>query len=261
MGPEERLEALRDDARWQPVRLYPEHGRMPVPARAQPWRVLVGAAVVIAAVAVVFGGISAFRGFGNAAGPLKIDAGAPVVTSAPPATASIPSSGLLAKAKLPSGAIAGTQASPGLPFDNDGSVCGTVSTDARFWTVADLSVDDALSWLTQNPPSGMPVRAGIWQVGSDTVTNGGYVLDAAGENAGQALLFTVATIQNFGVAIRVDALDLRQGTRCLVNNLNERDPGPQPTAAAAAELQAKLKAASEAAAAAEQAQQQGAASH
>jgi hypothetical protein len=221
MGPEERLEALRDDARWQPVRLYPEHGRMPAPVRAQPWRVVIGAAVVIAAVAVVFGGISAFRGFGNEAAPAPLHAGGPVVTRSPTATPGIPSAELLAKAKLPAGAVAGTVDTPPLPIAGDGSVCGMVSTDARFWTIKGMDVAGALAWLTDNQPSGMETGAGIWQMGSDDVVKSGYVLDAVSSSATQGLLFTVAAIQDYGVAMRVDALDLPQGDECVADALRQ----------------------------------------
>ncbi|AYG02743.1 hypothetical protein [Gryllotalpicola protaetiae] len=249
MGPEERLEALRDDARWRPIALYPEHGRMPAPVRAQPWRVVVGTAIVLAVVAAVFGGVSVFRSLGNQTVPMPI-AGAPTVTRSP---VRLPVAQLLGEAKLPPGASPGANSGANnalpLPFANDGSVCGAVSEDASFWTVAGLSAASAMSWLGQHPQSALGSNAIITQMNADDVVERGYQLGATDPPTGQGLLVSVVSIPDFGVAIRVDALDLPQGSECVSDRLSglAAESSPAATDAASEAEQAALQAAREAA--------------
>ena len=217
MGPEERLEALRDDAHWRPIALYPEHGRMPAPVRAQPWRVVVGTAIVLAVVAAVFGGVSVLRSLGNQTVPLPL-AGAPTVTRAP---VRLPVAQLLGEVKLPPGANPGADDSVPLPFPNDGSVCGAISDDASFWTVAGLSAASAMSWFGQHPQSALGSNTIITQMNADDVVERGYQLGATEPPTGQGLLISVVSIPEFGVAIRVDALDLPQGADCVTTQLQD----------------------------------------
>lgn len=60
MDPVARLEALRHDAEWRPIRLYPEPGRVPTRTKLETRRWLVRASVATAVVAVLAGGLTWF---------------------------------------------------------------------------------------------------------------------------------------------------------------------------------------------------------
>jgi hypothetical protein len=253
MSPEERLEALRDDARWQPVRLYPEHGRMPAPVRPRPWWVLVGAGVVLVVVALVFTGVVWGRSLGNQTAPMI--AGTPMVTRNPePAPAATSSAEeLLAKAVLPPQAVAGRADSVGTTLPNSGELCGMLSIGASFWTVPGMSVDDAISWLDANRPNGMVAGTFLRNdLGAAATMQSGAVFDVAGDSSRQGLLFSVVSPPGFGTTIRVDAVSLPQTAACVIAHLQEVTTGPEPSDSAASQAERDAEAAAARAAAAAQ---------
>jgi hypothetical protein len=222
MNPEERLEALRDDARWNPIRLYPEHGRMPAPVRPRPWRVLAGAGAVLVAVAGVFAGVSLARSLGDRAAPMPYAATPTLVTPARPSpAATLSGAELLATAELPPPATPGRTDSVGSAIGNSGEICGMTSIGASFWTVPGMSVADAITWLGQNRPKGMLNGTNVQQDAAAATALSGFSLAVADSASRQGLLYSVVSPRGMSTTIRIDAVTLPEGAGCVLAQLQE----------------------------------------
>jgi len=202
MNPEERLEALRDDARWNPISLYPEHGRMPAPAQPRPWRTVAGAAIVLVVVAAVFAGISLTRGLGDRAVPAPF-AGTPTISSAPPVysrdTAMTHARAWLAGAVLPPGAIesdAPPAGAPGAATDPPSWCFSEASGVFTYWTVPGMSAAEVRDFLLQHPSAGMTFTTVGTPTGPDLADHPAMqlVIQQPTASSHDGMMFTITSV-------------------------------------------------------------------
>lgn len=202
MNVEERLAALRDDARWNPIRLYPEHGRMPAPVRPARRRAVLATAVAVAVVAAVFGGISLARGLTSQPAPVPAAATGSAVAEPPVFTqeAAIARARVwLAGAVLPAGSVksdAPPAGAPGIATAPVSWCFDGASGVFTYWTVPDMTAAQVSDFLVRHPSAGMSFARTAAPTGPDLAEHPAtqLVIEQKSESSRDGMMFTIASV-------------------------------------------------------------------